>query len=223
MKRLVFFLLSLAVATRLGATAQAPDVLKIGAKTYFIHTNPLAPVLAASPGRLPEPEVHSTGLWRGYIATWSVRDKQLFLEDVGVPTRKFMDDVPESEQLRSAMKALFGEAGPRPATWFTGHLVVPTGEIVDYVHMGYGSTYSSYLVLTIVRGALQNEQAMNREEFERFRRAQYAAYRKTPQYAQSVADAKRGEDRMPDERIEEFLFQFAAEEYLSRVFEPASP
>ncbi len=223
MKHLAFFLLSLAVAVPLGATAQAPDVLKIDGKTYDIQTNPLAPFLAANPGRLPEPEVQSTGLWRGYIATWSVRDKQLVLEDVGVPTRAFMDDVPESERLRSAMKALFGKAGPRAATWFTGHLIVPTGEIVDYVHMGYASTYSSYLVLTIVKGALQNDRAMNREEFEHFRRAQFAAYRKTPQYAESLAEAKSGEDRMADEQIEEFLFQVTSAEYLSRIFEPAAP
>ena len=58
----------------------------------------------------------------------------------------------ESEASKSVLKALFGDDASRVATWFTGHLIVPTGEIVNYVHMGYGSTYSSYIVVTVVPG-----------------------------------------------------------------------
>lgn len=93
---------------------------------------------------------------RRIIATWSVRENRLLLDDVRVPTKHYMDsDVPESKQFRSAMKHLFGESTPQVATWFTGNLIIPTGEMVDYVHMGYGSTYSSYMVLTVIKGSIQ--------------------------------------------------------------------
>lgn len=132
MKRLPLLLLSLAIAARLGATAQAPDILKIGDRTLLVTSNPLEPFLAANPGRLPEAEVMSTGLWRGYIATWSVRDGRLFVDDVRVPTKAYMDsDAPESKQFRSVLKPLFGDDVPHVATWFTGHLIVPTGEMVE--------------------------------------------------------------------------------------------
>jgi hypothetical protein len=219
MRRVALFLLSIAVARTLGATAQAPDILKIDGKTYFIHTNPLGPVLATNGDRLPKPAVISSGLWRGYIATWAVRERRLFLEDVRVPTEKYMDSsAPESAQFSSALKDLFGDSAPRVATWFTGHLIVPTGRIVEYVHMGYGSTYSSYLVLTVVKGEIQNQQDMNRVDFEKFRRRQYAAYKKTPEYAKARAETKKGDDPMSDEMAEQFLFQFASEEYMSRIF-----
>lgn len=220
MKRLTPFLLSLVIALPLGATAQAPEILKFGGKTYFIHTNPLTPVLMEKPGRLPEAGAHSTGLWRGYIGSWSIRGNRLMLDDVKVPTRHYMDDdAPEEKQFQSAMKPLFGTSEPQVATWFTGNLIVPTGEMVNYVHMGYGSTYSSYMVLTIVKGVVEKQQDLNQEEFETFRRKQYAAYKKTPEYAQAKAETKRG-DPMPEDMSEEFLFQFASEEYLSRIFEP---
>lgn len=223
MKRLILFLLSLVVAGPLGATAQAPDLLTIDGKTYPIHTNPLAPVLAANPGRLPEPGVISSGLWRGYIATWSVRENRLFLDDVSVPTREYMDDdAPESKRFLSAMKPLFGEAGPRVATWFTGYLIVPTGKIVQYVHMGYASTYQSYMILKVIDGAIHDRRELTLEEFKQFRRSQYEAFKKTPEYAKARAEAQQGEP-MTDESVEDFLFQFTSEEYLSRIFEPAKP
>lgn len=219
MKRTALFLLAIAVALPLWATAQAPDILKIDDKTYGIHTNPLEPYLLANPARMPKAEVSSSGLWRGYIATWSLREDRLFLEDVRMPTKAYMKpNGSESEAFKSVLKALFGDSAPRVATWFTGHLIVPTGEIVKYVHMGYGSTYSSYMVVTVIKGEVRERRNLNQEEFETFRRAQFAAFKKTPEYAQLLAEAKKGGDPMPDKMTEDFVFQFASEEYLSRIF-----
>jgi hypothetical protein len=224
MRHFALLLLLTGLAGPLGATAQAPDILEMNGRTYSIYTNPLTPFLLANPGRLPEPEVMSTGLWRGYIATWSVRKNRLYLKDVRMPTAASSDaDASESEHYRSAMVPLFGDSAPRAATWFTGHLIVPTGEMVNYVHMGYGSTYSSYIVITAIEGAIQSQRELNAEEFEKFRRAQYAAYQKTPEYAKALAEVKKGDEPMSDELTEQFLFQYASEEYMSRIFQPASP
>ena len=213
-------LLLLAVAGSAGATAQAPDILKIGDQTYSIYTNPLQPFLEANPKLLPESEVTSSGLWRGYIATWVVRDGRLFVEDVRVLTKAAMDpDAPESKQYRSVMKELFGNASPRVATWFTGHLIVPKGEVVDYVHMGYASTWSSYLVVTVVKGEIQAQREMNRDQFEELRRAQFAAFKKTPEYARVLEKTMTYDDPMPADEAEQFLFEVMSEEYMSRIFE----
>lgn len=219
MQRLALVLLALALAGPLGATAQSPDLLEMDGKTYRISTNPLAPFLAANPGRLPKPEIISTGLWRGYIATWSVEGKRLLLKDVRMLTKAYTDTkADESQRYRSVLEPMFGYPGPKPAKWFTGHLIVPTGELVDYVHMGYGSTYSSYVVLTIVQGELRERRNLSAEAFLKFRRKQYEAYRKTPEYAKARADATADGTEMPEEQLEDFLFQFTSEEYLSRIF-----
>lgn len=219
-RRVPLVLLSILLAARAGATAQAPDILKLGGKTYSIHSNPLAPFLAANPGRLPESEVVNTGLWRGYIATWSVREKKLFLEDVRILTKAYVDpDAPESKQFRSVVKDLFGDSRRRAATWFTGHLIVPTGNMVQYVHMGYASTYSSYIVLTVNKGVIEKRRDLTGDDFLTFRRAQFEAYKKTPEYAKAFAEARKGDESTTDEQTEEFLFQVASEEYLARIFE----
>lgn len=209
MRRLhvVGIILVLAVALRLEATAQIPDQLTIGDRKYFIHTNPLGPILRERGDRLPEPGSHSTGLWRGYIAEWSLRDGKLYLDDVKVPMRG-------DDEYLSAMKNLFDEPGARVAEWYSGHLVIPTGEIVRYVHMGYGTTYSSYIVATVEKGVVREQRSMNEKQFEAFRRTQFAKFKKTKDYAYA-----RGETREPDDKkADEFLYEFAAEAYLSMIF-----
>jgi len=217
MKRTALALLSLVAALPLWATAQAPDVLKVDGKTYQLQSNPLEPYLGAHPGRMPAAEVRSTGLWRGYIATFALRDGDLYVDDVMMPTKEYAKlDGPEDVRFRSVMAALFGDAAPRVATWFTGHLIVPTGELVRYVHMGYASTYSSYLVVTVVEGNVRDRRDMNQAQFETFRRAQFAAFQKTPEYAKHVAGLKKGDES--DKNIDDFLFVYAGAEFLSRIF-----
>jgi hypothetical protein len=219
MKRAVLCVIVLAMAGAAFGTAQAPDILKYNGKTYYIHSNPLAPFLRSAKVELPESGVVSSGLWRGYIATWAIRDNKLYLDDVGIPTRAYIDsDAPEEKRFRSAMNHIFRNTEPKVATWFTGNLIVPTGELVEYVHMGYGSTYSSYMVATVVKGAVRQLRNMNREQFDAFRRSQFEAFKKTPEYSKSRIEANKGDDPMSDELVEQFLFQFHSEEYMSRIF-----
>jgi hypothetical protein len=67
---------------------------------------------------------------------------------------------------------------------------------------------------------VKQQRAMNAEEFMKFRRAQYEAYRKTPEYAKARAEVNKDSDRLSDQQTEDFLFQVTSEEYLSRIFEP---
>jgi hypothetical protein len=46
-----------------------------------------------------------------------------------------------SSDYRSMMAQVFPDSTRVAATWFTGNLIVPDGERVTYVHMGYGSQY----------------------------------------------------------------------------------
>jgi hypothetical protein len=56
------------------------------------------------------------------VGTWEVRDGQFFLVSI-----------------KGRVKLLGKE--PLLADWFTGVLRVPRGEMLAYVHMGFGSVY----------------------------------------------------------------------------------
>ncbi|SDG17896.1 hypothetical protein SAMN04244550_03550 [Rhodobacter capsulatus] len=51
-----------------------------------------------------------------------------------------------------------GQPGRLPekvfAQWYSGTLRIPQGELLDYVHMGYGSTYDWDLLLEVQSGVV---------------------------------------------------------------------
>lgn len=213
----------LAFAARLFGTAQAPDELRIDDKTYYIDTNPLAEYLHLHPGALPRSEVISTANWRGYVATWRLADGKLQLEDVRIATRRAMDpDAPEEEKSRSVLTSLFPSGGPQDATWFSGYLIVPTGELVKYVHMGYASTFSSNLIVKVEEGSVTAQRAMDQKAFESFRRDQFERFKRTPGYSEEIKRLREKNDPMTEKEVEEFLFEAATEEYMSRIFDGPS-
>jgi hypothetical protein len=75
----------------------------------------------------------STACWRRYVGTWEVRDGQLFLTSI-----------------EGRFKLLGNE--PLLADWFTGVLRVARGEMLAYVHMGFGSVYEEELHIHVERG-----------------------------------------------------------------------
>lgn len=77
----------------------------------------------------------SSGCWRGYIASWRIRNDQLFL--TGIDGRY----------------DLLGE-DPLPAVWVSGKIRLTGGEFVEYVHMGYHSTFEYEVVLKVRKGVV---------------------------------------------------------------------
>ena len=42
------------------------------------------------------------------------------------------------------------------AHWYSGTIRIPQGKLLNYVHMGYGSTYERDLFLEIEKGVIKN-------------------------------------------------------------------
>lgn len=139
------------IATTAEATAQFSDIIVIEGRLEQLFTEPLEPALHADPElrnnlmrRIPADGCSAS--WRGYVAGWEIRTDELYLVDVQVdPCSNVKNMVPLAE--------LFpGTTGPVKAQWFTGTLMVPQGQQLEYVHMGYGSRYERYLYLNIDKG-----------------------------------------------------------------------
>jgi len=84
----------------------------------------------------------STACWRRYVGTWEVRDGQLFL---------------------TSIEGRFKLVGKEPvlADWFMGVLRVPCGEMLAYVHMGFGSVYEEELHIHVERGRVAGTRVYN--------------------------------------------------------------
>jgi len=215
MKRLATLLACLVILlpTFARATAQVPDRLQLDGETVSLNTNPLDAYLLAHPDALPEDAVISSANWRGYIATFAVRDEQLVLERVSM---RFDNGGKRGEPKEvDVLPRLFPGKKAVPARWYSGTLVIPRGKMVAYVHMGYGSTYERYTLLGIREGRVVERRDLSRDEFERYRNERFAAYKQTAAYAKAFREATSGDLALQPADAERFIRAFSAEEYLS--------
>jgi hypothetical protein len=75
----------------------------------------------------------STACWRNYRGSWEVAGKRLSLIAI---------------EGRYELKG----AEPLFADWFSGVLLVPRGEVIKYVHMGFASVFEEELHIEVARG-----------------------------------------------------------------------
>jgi hypothetical protein len=98
--------------------------------------------LEPTEGRIAYPinDIGSTACWRNYIGTWEVRDGQFFLKQV---YGQYKIDGPE----------------PVPATWFSGCLVLPQGNIIEGdPWFGWDVVHERDLLIKIRKGRVVKQQ-----------------------------------------------------------------
>jgi hypothetical protein len=87
-----------------------------------------------------------TACWRGYVGTWELRRDHLFLNSI------------------EGSYELTGE--PIHAIWFSGVLRIPKGQLLQYVHMGFGSVYEEEIHVKIVDGLVTKERCVDHRQRE---------------------------------------------------------
>lgn len=181
-------------------TAQIPDVILYEGKEYIMHSNPLNDYFKKNPDKYPESTIRSTALWRGYRATFEVKDNALYVKDIQILSRG-------ADEWKSVLKESSPDGKPFKVDWYTGILVIPHGKMVRYVHMGYGSTYEKYILLEIKDGKINAEKKLDNKEYVKFKEKQFEAFKKTEEYKKIIADLKKDKE-MSEEFIEGFLKNF---------------
>ena len=86
MKKLLSFILVFYVGiNNLFATAQRPDKLFYEGKKHWLYSNPLEQYfdsLGSRPQLFIEDKCWGTNCWRGYIASWEIKDNLLYLKQI---------------------------------------------------------------------------------------------------------------------------------------------
>ncbi|MDD2244889.1 MAG: hypothetical protein PHR13_09805 [Dysgonamonadaceae bacterium] len=214
MKTVFTIILTLFFWLNVFATAQESDQLIYNGKMYSLSSNPLESYFEKYPDKRPRPEVMTSSLWRGYVATFEIRDSMLYVKDISVQYLDNSDKKNRDVKWKSVLKEVFPKQKEIKVDWLTGLLVLPYGELVNYVHMGYGSTYENYILLEFNSGRLKNEKHFKYDEYERFKERQFQKFKQTDKYKKIKADLQK--DGGSDEFIDSFLRSFATE-YTSNI------
>lgn len=205
LKLVTFLFVFLFSGVAVFATAQFPDKIFYNGKEYSLHTNPMEEYFKKFPDKKPKTGMVSSALWRGYVATFEISENALYLRDIQIEVRKADSDKPFETEWKSFLPEI-APAGQRlKIDWFTGILVLPHGKLVNYVHMGYGSTFENYILLEIDRGDFKRAKDFDHKEYEAFKEKQFAAFKKTEEYKKLADDLKKRGDEYTDDFIDSFL------------------
>ena len=174
MVRAAILLLSMAwtlASAPAAATAQIPDVIVLDGVRLPLNSNPLDAFYEQNPDKWVYPGPTSTANWRGYVAEWRIDARgALWLTAI-------LRGSAQDGASRNTLGDLFPGRQEVAADWYSGMLVIPRGEMVQYVHMGYGSTWEAYTLLEVVRGQVIDRREITGEEWDAYRTAELAKRR----------------------------------------------
>jgi hypothetical protein len=127
-------------------TIQAGDILSYNGEKTTIATEPLKPYLKT---RSDVSFIYkSTALVRGYIGTWKIRNKKLYL----ISLLGFVDNNEKVD-----LNYLFPNKIEVFADWFSGNIRIPEGELLNKINLGYASVFEKDRILNIKEGILISE------------------------------------------------------------------
>jgi len=127
-------------------TIQAGDILSYNGEKTTIATEPLKSYLEtrSDVGFI----FKSTGLVRGYIGTWEIKNNQLYL----ISLLGFVDNNKKVD-----LSYLFPNKTEVFADWFSGDIRIPEGELLKKINLGYASVFEKDRILSFKEGIIIGE------------------------------------------------------------------
>lgn len=210
MKKFLLILFAVLISTMVYATAQQPDIIEVDGKRYAMHAEPLNIYLDQIGWKLPDEADIWSSNWRGYIAFYKVQDNKLVLTDATI-------SITENDQSKrvSIMESIFPGGHQVVVDWFSGALILPHGELVEYVHMGYGSTYEKYLLLKVREGQVFEKLSFTLDEFKAYKEQQFEKFKQTDAYKQAYLNTINGNYAVDAAYADDYIKSAYAETYLA--------
>ncbi len=140
------------------ATGQAGDRLIVGKDTLEFLDCPIESdsLLRVSVYDRLLKKSFSSGCWRGYIATWRIENKKLYLESIReVPMIKGEKNDVSLEGIFDAYK---DEQGRVMASWFSAKTYAATGKMIRYTHDGFERNFEYETMYNIEKGIITEEE-----------------------------------------------------------------
>lgn len=169
-------------------TGQIPDYLIIEKDTLSLHCNPLESYFKKNPIKEGIITSMSTGLWRGYIAFFEFKNNKLVVQNIYKQNYITNEKGEYKEELISIYNDIFGSVKDFECNFYDGVLICPFGKIIDYVHMGYSSTYENYRLIEIQKGSFIKDVKMNANEFMELKIKHFEKFKQTEEYKKQLEE-----------------------------------
>ena len=131
-------------------TRQAGDILSYNGEKTTIATEPLKPYLE---NRSDISFIFkSTALVRGYIGTWKIKNKKLYLVSL-------IGFIKNNEKVD--LSYLFPNKKEVFADWFSGQIRIPEGNLLKKIRIGYASVFERDKILKFNKGKCISDNTIN--------------------------------------------------------------
>lgn len=186
------------------ATGQIPDYLITENDTLSLHCNPLESYFEENPLPKDLPRSFSTALWRGYIAYFKIVNNKLVVENIYI--REYVKDENgnQTRKLTSIYDKVFKDVKNFECSFYSGVLICPFGDLVQYVHMGYSSTYSNYKLFEINQGNNVKNVSLTAQEFTDLKIKHFEKYKESEEYQKKLEETIQSFKEMDEEMESEF-------------------
>jgi len=140
-------------------TAQIRDKILYKNIRYCLSSEPLSAYLCKN--KINMFKELNTACWRGYVADWKIEDNKLYLVNIKLPSFPRRKEANKIKEPFTSMEKLFPGQTKVHANWVTSTLLIKTGELIEYIHMGYESIYEIDIYLKFENGELIEERIVN--------------------------------------------------------------
>lgn len=208
----IFFLLFSFVFTDANATGQYPDKVIIDGKEYIIRNNPLESYFEKYPDRKPKAHIMSSALHRGYIATFTLIDKKLYLVDIKIKAKNKDSDKRWETEMVSVFNKVFPEEDKVLMDLYSGILII---------HLNVEASYKdrNRLLIEFQNGTEQERRTYENEKYKAFMDEQFELYKKTDKYKSEFLELMK-DDEDDDEYFENKQEKEKFTENLIRTYTP---
>jgi hypothetical protein len=123
---LIILILFIFVNSTVFGTFQTPDRIIYNGKEYLLFSYPLESFFSQYPDKRPKTEIISTALWRGYVATFEMKDNQLYLIDIKIQISTKDGEGNHNSSWKSVLNDVFPNLEVVKVDWMTGLLKFST-------------------------------------------------------------------------------------------------
>ena len=197
-EKIFIILLLICINFILCATEQESDYIKIDDIEQKLFTNPLYELLQFEDFHNKYITVIngikdfsiSSACWRGYIAYFEIKNDLLYLNDIIVHTVS-LENIgrPEDKDI-SIYSKLFDSQKSFFCNFYSGILIIPTGECIKEIYSGYDSMYENYLIIKIRNGQVIQKKEFKYNEFEDRKLEAFKRYKLSEKYKTDFSEAK---------------------------------
>lgn len=179
--KLVFYIILLAISVGLSAENdftfgnQIHDTLIFNGKAYPITDYMMERFFQEHPSKKPNLEISSSVLDRGYIATYEIIDKQLFVVDIQIKKRPL-----RATSWKSVMNEVFPNSSRKKISWKTGFLSLPYGKLLNAYTVPL--TYNNTIITQVRRGNIKEIRDYQNKELNEFKKRQYLKFKGSRRY-----------------------------------------